>query len=88
MNAREFLDKKCLSESVDSDATTIKTSIGRMVKIMEEYAQFKAENLPIFGVSEELFLAILDKYQVECQLQYNTGTVPDAREWFAKNYSH
>lgn len=27
---------------------------------------------------------ILDAYQVECQLKYNNGTVPDAREWFAK----
>jgi len=43
--------------------------------------------LNISVVSKELFLAILDKYQVECQLKYNTGTVPDAREWFSKNYS-
>lgn len=25
---------------------------------------------------------ILDDYQVFCQIKYNTGTVPDAREWF------
>ncbi len=30
---------------------------------------------------------ILDAYQVECQLKYNTGTVPDAREWFANTLS-
>ena len=29
---------------------------------------------------------ILDAYQVECQLKYNSGTVPDAREWFAKKF--
>lgn len=45
------------------------------------------EKLLLSDVSKELFLAILDKYQIECQMQYNTGTVPDAREWFAKNYS-
>jgi len=50
-------------------------------------ANWKDKQLSLFGVSYELFLAILDKYQVECQLQYNKGTVPDAGEWFAKNYS-
>jgi len=29
---------------------------------------------------------ILDAYQVECQLKYNSGTVPDAKEWFAKKF--
>lgn len=29
---------------------------------------------------------ILDAYQVECQLKYNEGTVPDAREWFIGKY--
>lgn len=29
---------------------------------------------------------ILDDYQVECQLKYNSGTVPDAREWFSKKF--
>ena len=32
--------------------------------------------------SEEEVLTIIDKYQIECQLKYNTGTVPDGREWF------
>ena len=45
------------------------------------------DKMLLSDVSVELFLEILDKYQVECQMQYNTGTVPDARECFAKNYS-
>ena len=31
--------------------------------------------------SEEEIIIILDSYQVECQLKYSTGTIPDAREW-------
>ena len=29
---------------------------------------------------------ILDAYQIECQLKFNTGTIPDAKEWFAKMF--
>ena len=35
--------------------------------------------------SEEEVTNIIDRYQIECQLKYNTGTVPDAREWFEQN---
>jgi hypothetical protein len=33
----------------------------------------------------DVLLNILDQYEVEC---HNTGTVPDARKWFAKMYKN
>ena len=44
----------------------------------KEGAKWQAERM----YSEEEVLTIIDKYQVECQFKYNTGTVPDGREWF------
>ena len=45
----------------------------------------KAQELNQKKYSEEELLNILDKYQVKCQLVYNEGTDPDAREWYANN---
>ena len=69
---------------LDSLMVTHYFTMEELLNICNKYAEYKCA---LADVSNELFLAILDKYQIECQMKYNTGTVPDAREWFAKNYS-
>lgn len=36
---------------------------------------------------KEDILHILDLYQINCQMTFHEGTVPDAREWYAKNFN-
>jgi len=51
-----------------------------------ELSQLTKSKKSIIKDYDQVILEILDRYQVECQMKYNTGTVPDARMWFAKNY--
>ena len=55
-----------------------------------EYAKsiYPLKKLNDCNIDIKTILEILDKYQVECQLKWNTGTVPDAREWFSNNYRY
>ena len=48
------------------------------MKTLRQQVETELKNCFIPDVIDESFLAILDAYQVECQMKYNTGTVPDA----------
>lgn len=74
----KWQQKKIYNEESYQDALNIqKTSnAGYESKIFELEQEIKRM------YSEEDILFIIDKYQVECQLKYNTGTVPDDKEWF------
>jgi hypothetical protein len=42
-------------------------------------------NSLIFSSHE--MLKVLDDYQIYCQLNYDSGSIPDAREWFINTYT-
>lgn len=57
----------------------------QIAQLRNELNEFKKTQIQKTDL-KEFILTVLDAYQVYCQQQYNTGTIPDSSEWFAKNY--